>query len=55
MVDATTKQLDKEKLRKATKFGLRMLDNVIDTFDIPVAKVQDMARKTRRCGLGLMG
>ena len=47
--------LDKEKLIFTVKTATRMLDNVIDTFNIPVKRVQEMSQKTRRCGEGLMG
>ena len=48
-------KLDKEKLKHAVHYGTRMLDCAIDTFRINIQRVQDMSRKTRRCGLGIMG
>lgn len=48
-------KLDEETLMWSTAVGIRMLDNVIDTFEIPVDRVQSMARRTRRSGLGVMG
>lgn len=48
-------ELDHEKLAWTTAIATRMLDNAIDTFDIPVERVQKMARHTRRLGLGVMG
>ncbi len=44
-----------EELTKVTTTSVRMLDDVIDTFDIPVKEVQDMAQANRRIGLGIMG
>lgn len=49
------KKVDYARLRKVTKIAVRMLDNVIDLFDFPVAKVTEMAKKNRRIGLGIMG
>jgi len=48
-------KFDRRCMYKTVCTALRMLDNVIDTFDIPVERVQDTALLTRRCGLGLMG
>jgi len=43
------------RLAFVTKTAIRMLDNVIDTYDFPVDKVTEMAQKNRRIGLGIMG
>ncbi len=48
-------KVDWDHLRAATKTATRMLDNVIDLFDFPVAQVTEMASKNRRIGLGIMG
>ncbi|KKU21731.1 MAG: Ribonucleoside-diphosphate reductase [Candidatus Nomurabacteria bacterium GW2011_GWA1_46_11] len=48
-------KLDEKRLREVTRVAVRMLDNVIDKFDFPVAKVSEMAIKNRRVGLGIMG
>ncbi|MDP3729349.1 MAG: adenosylcobalamin-dependent ribonucleoside-diphosphate reductase [bacterium] len=47
--------VDWDRLRFVTRTGVRMLDNVIDRCTFPVQKVNDMARKNRRIGLGVMG
>ena len=47
--------IDYEELSCVTAIATRMLDNVIDTFDIPIKEVQDMALANRRIGLGPMG
>ncbi|MBI2121481.1 MAG: adenosylcobalamin-dependent ribonucleoside-diphosphate reductase, partial [Candidatus Wildermuthbacteria bacterium] len=47
--------VDWPRLKFVVKTAVRMLDNVIDLFDFPVAQVTDLARKNRRIGLGIMG
>ena len=42
-------------LYRTVATGIRMLDDVIDTFKIPVERVQQTALQTRRAGLGVMG
>lgn len=49
------KTIDYKELSCVTCIATRMLDNVIDTFDVPVKEVQDMALANRRIGLGVMG
>lgn len=48
-------QLDLARLKEVSKIATRFLDNVIDLFNYPVAEVQEMSRRTRRVGLGVMG
>ncbi|MDO8429948.1 MAG: adenosylcobalamin-dependent ribonucleoside-diphosphate reductase [bacterium] len=43
------------RLAFVTRSAIRMLDNVIDRSNFPVAKVSDMMRSNRRIGLGVMG
>jgi ribonucleoside-diphosphate reductase alpha chain len=47
--------VDWERLRYITRTAVRMMDNVIDTFDFPVRQVTELAQKNRRIGLGIMG
>ncbi len=47
--------VDWKNLERVTHTAVRMMDNVIDTFDFPVGKVTDLAQKNRRIGLGIMG
>lgn len=49
------KQVDWSRLRFVTRTAVRLMDNVVDLFDFPVAAVTEMARKNRRIGLGIMG
>ncbi|MDO8577397.1 MAG: adenosylcobalamin-dependent ribonucleoside-diphosphate reductase, partial [Candidatus Wildermuthbacteria bacterium] len=49
------RKIDFSRLAFATRTAVRLMDNVIDLFDFPVAQVTEMARKNRRIGLGIMG
>lgn len=53
--DTETGKLNEAILRENVKTGIMMLEDVVDTFKLPVEKVSSMARKTRRTGLGLFG
>lgn len=48
-------QIDWDTLTNVTKTAVEMLDSVIDLLDHPSKRVQDMAPKNRRIGLGIMG
>lgn len=48
-------QVEWNRLRQTVKIATRLLDNVIDTFDFPVAQVTELAYRNRRIGLGIMG
>jgi ribonucleoside-diphosphate reductase alpha chain len=48
-------KIDFDHLEEVTAAAVRMLDNVIDIFNFPVQALNDMARKNRRIGLGVMG
>lgn len=54
-VDTATGRLDEARLEAATAAGIRMLEDVVDTFDLPVERVEKTAKATRRLGLGVMG
>ncbi len=47
--------LDEERLRETVRIGVRFLDNVIDAADHPLPQINDMTRRTRQIGLGVMG
>lgn len=48
-------RIDFEQLRFVTKTAVRFLDNVVDLSNFPVKAVDDMAKNSRRVGLGVMG
>ncbi|MBU1112780.1 MAG: vitamin B12-dependent ribonucleotide reductase [Candidatus Omnitrophica bacterium] len=47
--------IDWNKLRKITHYGVRFLDNVIDANRFPLSKIKENTLKTRKIGLGVMG
>lgn len=49
------KYFDWEEFREVIKVGYRFLDNIIDVNKYPLKKIEEMTKKTRRVGLGLMG
>ncbi len=49
------KKIDIVKLKKVTRSAVRLLDNVIDISDFHVDRVNNVFRKNRRLGLGIMG
>ncbi|HTY39551.1 MAG TPA: adenosylcobalamin-dependent ribonucleoside-diphosphate reductase, partial [Candidatus Paceibacterota bacterium] len=53
--DEKTKKVNWNRLRIVTRHVVRMMDNVIDTFEFPVKQVTDLAKNNRRIGLGIMG
>ncbi len=48
-------EVDWDKLKDTAKKGIHFLDNVIDAGEYPAAEISEMAKKTRRIGLGVMG
>tara|TARA_Y100000310_G_scaffold337122_1_gene423373 strand:- start:10933 stop:13116 length:2184 start_codon:yes stop_codon:yes gene_type:complete len=47
--------MDWEKLKERTRLAVRFLDNVIDMNKYPIHELGEMAKKTRKIGLGIMG
>ncbi len=52
--DGTT-EINYPKLAETTKVTVRFLDNVIDINKFPLPEIDDMTKKTRKIGLGVMG
>lgn len=46
---------DYPQLRDCVALSTHFLDNVIDINNYPIAEIEEMAKKTRRIGLGVMG
>jgi ribonucleoside-diphosphate reductase alpha chain len=47
--------IDWNRLRRAVHFSTQFLDNVIDTCEFPLEDIDDVVKRTRPVGLGIMG
>lgn len=54
-IKSKLKMINWTDLQKTTEIAVRFLDNIIDVNNYPIKEIEEMTRKTRNIGVGIMG
>ncbi|HOY46799.1 MAG TPA: adenosylcobalamin-dependent ribonucleoside-diphosphate reductase [Candidatus Dojkabacteria bacterium] len=54
-VSARLNSIDWEEMAKITKVAVRFLDDIIEINHYPIKEIEDMTKRTRNVGVGIMG
>lgn len=54
-IESKLQHIDWKKLSYVTKIAVRYLDNIIDINNYPIKEIEEMTKRTRNIGVGIMG